>query len=187
MATINTFKEIKSWQFAKDIAVDIYKITRDEIFRREYSLVDQIRRSAISVSSNIAEGFERKGNKEFIQFLFIAAGSLGELDSQLIITTEIGLMSTEKLVDLENRIGVTKKTIYGMVVYLKSQEQKGYKFSEPASVYGLNPLVNQQLVDESELSTELRAEATEVWTDFKRNRESIVPLEVLELDNQFVV
>jgi len=186
MATINTFKEIKSWQFAKDLAVDCYKLTCDEKFKREYSLVDQIRRSAISVSSNIAEGFERKGNREFVQFLFIAAGSLGELQSQLIVSSEIGLLSREKLNDFENRILNIRKTIYGMVVYLKSQDQKGYKFSEPQWVYGFNPKINQQFANVNELSQELRNEASETWMEHKRNSDILIPLEVLEMDSEFV-
>jgi four helix bundle protein len=186
MATINTFKEIKSWQFAKDIAVDCYKITREENFRREYALVDQIRRSAVSVSSNIAEGFERKGNREFIQFLFIAAGSLGELQSQLIITSEIGLLNPEKLVSLEARIEATRKTIYGMVVYLKSSEQKGYKFSEPEAVYAVNAKANQATANEGELPQELRNEAANVWENYKKTYTDAVYLEALELDAEFV-
>ena len=85
------------WKLAKDLAVKIYKITKGEKFRRDYGLVDQIRRASISISSNIAEGFERGSKKEFIQFLYIAKGSLGEVRSQLQVCFELGYINKEDL------------------------------------------------------------------------------------------
>lgn len=184
MATINTFKEVKSWQFAKDLAVECYKITKEQQFIYEFALINQIRKCSISVPSNIAEGFERKGNKEFIQFLFIAAGSLGELQCQLIITEELGFIDAARLADLESKIVITKRTIYGMVTYLKSSEQKGYKFSEPEAVYGKNPKLNEVSTDE--LSEDLNNEAASVWSEYQQKQKIDSRLEALELSPDLI-
>jgi len=184
MATINTFKEVKSWQFAKDLAVECYKITKEPQFIYEFALINQLRKCAISVPSNIAEGFERKGNKEFIQFLFIAAGSLGELQCQLIIAEELGFIEAARLADLEIKIGTTKRTIYGLVTYLKSSEQKGYKFSGPEAVYGKNPKLNE--VSSEDLSEELEAEAANVWIEYQQKQKIDSGLETLELSPELM-
>lgn len=185
MATINTFKEVKSWQFAKDLAVECYKITKEPQFIYEFALINQIRKCSISVPSNIAEGFERKGNKEFIQFLFIAAGSLGELQCQLIITEELGFIDAARLAELERKIVITKRTIYGMVTYIKSSEQKGYKFSEPEAVYGKNPKLNDVSADE--LSNELQVEAANVWSEYQQKQKIESGLETIELSPEFIL
>jgi four helix bundle protein len=112
MAVYQKFEELPVWKLAKDLAVKIYQITREEKFRRDYGLVDQIRRASISVSSNIAEGFERGSKKEFIKFLYIAKGSLGEMRSQLHVSYELGYIKEENLnifltkcYDLSNQLG----------------------------------------------------------------------------------
>jgi four helix bundle protein len=84
------------WKLARDLTVEIYRITKGAGFRRDYGLVDQIRRASISISSNIAEGFERGSRKELIQFLYIAKGSLGEVRSQLQVSSELGYINEEK-------------------------------------------------------------------------------------------
>lgn len=83
------------WKLAKDLAVKIYQITKQDQFRRDYGLVDQIRRASISISSNIAEGCERGSRREFAQFLYIAKGSLGEVRSQLLVSLELGYVNEE--------------------------------------------------------------------------------------------
>lgn len=90
MAIYRTFEELPVWQAAKPLAVRIYAITEDEKFSRDFGLRDQIRRAAISISSNIAEGFERATRKELIQFLHIARGSVGEVRSQLAVAEALG-------------------------------------------------------------------------------------------------
>jgi len=89
MSRYQRFEDMPVWQKAKELTVWIYQATGNDKLKHEFSLRDQIRRSAISISSNIAEGFERGSTKEFIQFLFIAKGSVGELRSQIIIAREL--------------------------------------------------------------------------------------------------
>lgn len=96
------FRELKVWQEAKQLAVHIYKITTNEKFSKDYGLRDQVRRASVSIASNIAEGYERESNKDFIRYLFIAKGSLSELMTQLEIALEIGYINNivfEKIED----------------------------------------------------------------------------------------
>jgi four helix bundle protein len=89
------FRELIVWQKGKDLAVEIYKITNEGNFTRDFGLRDQIRRSAISISSNIAEGDERNTDKEAVRFFFIAKVSLAELSTQLQIACEIGYLDVK--------------------------------------------------------------------------------------------
>ncbi|WP_456458098.1 four helix bundle protein [Nitratifractor sp.] len=84
------FRELRVWGKAKDLAVNIYRITGTGHFQNDYGLRDQMRRAAVSISSNIAEGDERFSNKESIRFLYIANASCAELITQIIIAHEIG-------------------------------------------------------------------------------------------------
>jgi four helix bundle protein len=184
MATINTFKEIRSWQGAMELSVECYKLTQEEQFRFEFAMVNQIRKSAISVPSNIAEGFERKGNKEFIQFLFISAGSLGELQTQLILCNKIGLLNEERLQKLEDKSETIKKMVYGMITYLKSSEHKGYKFSEPSAPYGRSSQLNEVSVDA--LDETLQINGAQIWQEYKRTRGDVYGLEEIELNETLI-
>ena len=91
-----THKDLVVWQEGMDFVVDIYHVTGN--FPREeiYSLTNQIRRAAVSIPSNIAEGAARKNTKEFIQFLHIALGSMAELETQIIIAERLGYMTDSK-------------------------------------------------------------------------------------------
>lgn len=94
------FRQLKVYKEAKQLAVDIYKLTNNyEKLKKDYGLKDQIQRSAVSIPSNIAEGNERATDKEFIRFLYIAKGSLGELITQLDIAKEIGYISENEFKD----------------------------------------------------------------------------------------
>ncbi len=103
-----SFKELRVWQAAKDLAVAVYKQTSEGKLSKDYGLRDQLQRSSISIASNIAEGYERNSDAEFARFLFIAKGSLAELRTQIDIAKEIGYINEKKFVALEedcNKIG----------------------------------------------------------------------------------
>ncbi len=89
MAKFNSFEEIIAWQKARELNSDLYLITRQGNFATDYGLRDQIRRASISITSNIAEGFERETTKEFIRFLYIAKASSGEFRSQLYLASDL--------------------------------------------------------------------------------------------------
>lgn len=97
------FKGLKVWQKGKELAVFIYKITNDGIFSRDYGFKDQIRRAAVSISSNIAEGDERQSNKESIRFFYIAKGSSAEVLTQAMIAYEIGYIGNTIFKEIEKK------------------------------------------------------------------------------------
>ena len=88
MATANSFQDLEIWKRSRIISNKVFEITYSNEFNKYFVLRDQMTRAAISILSNISEGFERSGNKEFVQFLFISKGSAGELLSQVIIATD---------------------------------------------------------------------------------------------------
>jgi four helix bundle protein len=97
------FKDLVVWQKAKDLAVIIYRISNKTLLSKDFSLRDQIRRSAVSIASNIAEGDERDTDKESVRFFFIAKGSLAELKTQIEIAFEIGYLPEDDYFQLEER------------------------------------------------------------------------------------
>ena len=97
MATITKIEDLLIWQESRILVKNIFLITSTDKYSKEFFLKDQIKRSAVSVMSNIAEGYGRGGNKEFVQFLYIANGSLSELKSQLYISFDFNLISEEQL------------------------------------------------------------------------------------------
>jgi len=114
---MGNFRELKVWQEAKSLAVEIYKITESEKFKKDFGLKDQIRRAVVSVASNIAEGDERFSNKESIRFLYIANGSIAEVITQLIIANEIGYIKNETLQDFLNKLDKLSKQIKSLINY----------------------------------------------------------------------
>lgn len=126
--SVKKFEELEVWIASKELAVLIYKATESDCFRRDYSLKDQIRRASISLVSNIAEGFERNGNKEFIQFLSIAKGSAGEIRAQLYVIMELGYIEQQEFETLNEKATAISKMLSGFINYLKQSELKGTKF-----------------------------------------------------------
>ena len=96
MAKVERFEDLSVWQTSRTVVSVIYDVTAVGVFSRDFSLRDQIRRAAVSVPSNIAEGFSRHSNKEFIQYLFIAKGSAAEVQSQLYIALDQEYLSLEQ-------------------------------------------------------------------------------------------
>ena len=109
------FKELKVWRRAKELAVDIYKETQEGPFSRDFGFRDQIRKAAVSVPSNIAEGDERGSNKDAIRFFYIAKGSLAELRTQVEIAFEIGYLASENTKDLDSKSMVIGKMLGSLI------------------------------------------------------------------------
>lgn len=95
MATFRKFEDIKAWQKSREITAAIYLATSDGAFVKDFGLRDQIRRSAISIMANIAEGFGRRTNKEFANFLVISHGSAAETQSHLYIALDLRYISAD--------------------------------------------------------------------------------------------
>jgi len=121
MGTISRFEEIEVWKNARELTKQIYQLSAIGAFSRDFGLKDQIRRAAVSIMSNIAEGFESQTQALFIKYLGVAKASAGELRSQLYVALDLGYISPE---DLENTISLAEKVsrqIYRFVKYLQSQ------------------------------------------------------------------
>ncbi len=114
---MGNFRELTVWQDAKDLAVEIYRITEQGDFKKDFSLKDQIRRAAVSIASNIAEGDERFTNKEAIRFLYIANGSVAEVITQVVIAHEIGYIKDDVLNKLMERLEKLSKMIKSLINY----------------------------------------------------------------------
>jgi four helix bundle protein len=103
-----SFRELRVWQEAKMLAVEIYKLTASGNLSKDFGLKDQMQRAAVSIASNISEGYERKSDAEFIRYLYISKGSLSELITQLEIAKEVGLILEERFLPINdqcNKVG----------------------------------------------------------------------------------
>lgn len=118
---MKTHKDLEVWQKSIDLVTNVYKLTYNFPNEEKYGLVSQLRRSAVSIPSNIAEGAARQTNKKYIQFLYVSLGSLMELDTQLIISKNIELISGETLNDLQFRIQEIGKMLNGLITYRKNK------------------------------------------------------------------
>jgi four helix bundle protein len=128
MATITRFEDIEAWQKARVLTRHIYDITGRGAFARDFGLRDQIRRASVSSMSNIAEGFERGGNKEFIQFLSDAKGSTGEVKSQLYVALDARFIAEPQFNELYKLANETSRLVGGFMSYLQTSTLRGSKF-----------------------------------------------------------
>ncbi len=128
MATIQQVEDIEAWQKARELNNAVYSCSGKGDFPKDFGLRDQIRRAAVSVMSNIAEGFERGGSGEFIQFLAIAKGSTGEIEAQLYVALDQGYIKQEEFEAIRTLTSSTKKLIAGFMNYLKRSGLKGQKY-----------------------------------------------------------
>ena len=127
MSTYKQFEDLPVWQKAKEIVKSIYNISRNHHFRKDYGLSNQIQRAAVSVPSNVAEGFERV-QEEFIHFLYIARGSGGEVRTQLAIAHDLNYITKVEYENLKKECLSVSKRINGFIEYLKGSKTKGDKF-----------------------------------------------------------
>ncbi len=121
MAVYRNFEDLPIRKEAKDLAVRIYKITKDDKLKRDFGLSEQIRRTALSKSGNIAEGFDRSSRKEFIKYLYIAKGSVSEVRSQLFICKELGYLDNGISEELLGRTTSLTRQISALISFLKKR------------------------------------------------------------------
>lgn len=118
MGEIRTHKDLEVWKQAMALAKGIYELTRDFPKEETYGLVSQIRRAAVSIPSNLAEGAARNSNKEFIQYLYVSLGSLAELETQLLLSKDLGYAQNE---EINERVERVRKLLLGLIKYLKGK------------------------------------------------------------------
>lgn len=120
MAKIERFEDIEAWQKARELVRKVYAVSNEGAFARDFGLRDQMQRAAVSIMSNIAEGFERGGDVEFRRFLSIAKGSAGEVKAQLYAALDAGLIDRACFNDLYRLATETGKLIGGFMRYLRA-------------------------------------------------------------------
>lgn len=128
MSKIETFEDIQAWQLAREMTRAVYAISSDGAFAKDFGLRDQIRRASVSIISNIAEGFEHGGDKEFFQFVSLAKGSSGEVRAQLYVALDAGYIDQQTFSRLSDMATQINRMLAGLMKYLRSSELKGSKY-----------------------------------------------------------
>ena len=128
--TIKRFEDIDAWKKSRESTRLVYEMSSQGDFARDFGLRDQIRRAAVSAMSNIAEGFERGGDKEFIQFLSIAKGSCGEVRAQLYVALDQGYISEPQFRVARDAFEEAGRMIAGFMRYLQGSQLRGNKFKQ---------------------------------------------------------
>ncbi|MEA1887524.1 MAG: four helix bundle protein [Bacteroidota bacterium] len=127
---IKRFEDLEIWQEARELCKYVYEITSKKPFCNDFRFRDQMRASAGSIMDNIAEGFDRGGNKEFHQFLSIARGSTAEVRSQSYRAYDYGYINKEILNELLKRTDSLSRKTYNLMQYLKNSDIKGLKYNQ---------------------------------------------------------
>jgi four helix bundle protein len=124
MALYKTFRDLDAWKKSRELAKSVYLATTSFPREEEFGLKLQVRRAAISVISNIAEGYGRQYKKEAIQFMFIAKGSLNEIEAQLIVSEDLNFLKVETTQTLFEQIETARKLLSGYINYLENADLK---------------------------------------------------------------
>jgi four helix bundle protein len=130
VSTFQSFEEIEAWQKARELTRRIYEVSELGTFARDFGLRDQMRRASVSILSNIAEGFERSGTGEFIQFLSAAKGSAGEVRAQLYVALDRKYVDPERFKELSELAVQVSRMISGLMTYLKQSGIRGTKYKQ---------------------------------------------------------
>jgi four helix bundle protein len=131
---VKNFEDLNVWRQARQLTQQVYRLTKSEKFMKDFGLRDQIQRATVSIMSNIAEGFERGGNQEFVQFLYVSKASCGEVRSQLYVAFDQGYITdndSEKLLQSFRRLSAM---ISNLITYLRQSDMKGEKFIRSQAV-----------------------------------------------------
>ena len=129
MGKIQRFEDIEAWQNGRDLKRRVYEFSRSVEFAKDFALREQIRRAVISVTANIAEGFERGGNKEFMQFLSTAKGSCGEVRDHLYTALDEKYITKQSFEEAYDSAVRVSRMISGFIAYLQQSELRGPKFN----------------------------------------------------------
>ena len=123
MAIFKSYEEIEAWRKGRELVQEVYSLTRSGEFAKDFGLKDQIQRAAVSVCSNVAEGFERRGNKEFVKFLWYAKGSAAEVSSQLFHAKDLGYVTADQFNDVFNHAKLIAAMLQNLIKSIMSSEK----------------------------------------------------------------
>ena len=130
MSAVRDFEELAIFQKARELSKKIYPVTNKEGFKSDFRFVQQIRAAAGSIMDNIAEGFERGGNKDFLNFLYIAKGSCGEVRSQLIRANDVGYLTSQEYDELYSECRKLSAGIMNFIKEIKASDITGAKYKQ---------------------------------------------------------
>ncbi len=125
---VRYFEDLEVWKLAREITRQIYELTKKKTFTKDYGLVDQIRRASVSVMSNISEGFERGGNQEFKQFLYVAKGSCGEIRCQLYVALDQKYIMEMEMTEAVEKLKKLSIMLNNLIQSLKRSKFRGGKY-----------------------------------------------------------
>jgi four helix bundle protein len=120
---ITRFEDIHAWQVARELCNTVYHLTKNEKFSRDFGLVDQARRAAVSIMANIAEGFDSRSNSEFIQFLYYALRSASELQSHFYVALDQSYVVESQFAETYEETSKVKSMIFGFIDYLRTHDR----------------------------------------------------------------
>ena len=120
MGTIKRFEDIECWQMARVLVRFVYTLTRNEKFKTDFELVNQVRRSAVSSMANIAEGFHRNSTKDFLKFLDYSRASIAETISHCYVALDQGYITESEMMEMQNQADIVWKKVNSFIAYLKS-------------------------------------------------------------------
>ncbi len=135
MGKVERFEDLRFWQSARELVKEIYQLTKTERLARDFGLRDQLQRSAVSIMTNISEGFARYNRKDFMRFLNYAQSSAAELKSLLYIVQDSGWVSANTISNLQNNSEKVKSMILGLINYLKSYRTTDSIKETPTTYY----------------------------------------------------
>jgi four helix bundle protein len=130
MPSFRRFEDIEAWKKARKLARAVYEASSGEPFQRDFALRDQVRRAAISIMANIAEGFGRGSSREFLQFLAMAKGSAQEVVSHLYVAVDQGYLSDEAFAGLSGQAQEVGRIVGGLMEYLRKSELRGSRLRQ---------------------------------------------------------
>ena len=139
MTTVQRFEDLEVWRDARELVKQVYALTAKFPKHETFGLASQMQRAAVSIMSNIAEGFERGGNAEFIQFLYIARASCGELRSQSYAAWDLRYVPEAEAQQIRKRCESISRRLKALADYLKQSGMKGTKFHDERTTYGVEP------------------------------------------------
>ena len=121
MGTVRSFRDLIAWQKAKEVALDVYRVSSGFPSDERFGLTSQIRRAVVSIPSNIAEGFGRGSTADYVRFLRVARASLCEVETQMIIASELGFIPAEAFNGIESKLNECGKVLAGLLRSLETQ------------------------------------------------------------------
>ena len=139
------FEELVVYQRARGLVKEVYALTRRPAFAKDWGLADQIRRAAVSIMSNIAEGFERGSNVEFVQFLYIAKGSCGEVRAQLMIAADQQYLDSSTHDRLHGDCRRISAMLSNLITYLRRSPMRGSQYAPPKMSKELQSMLDKYL------------------------------------------